>query len=103
MTAMKRVLLIVALLMAPPAFAQQPRFHINVEPKQPRIELTPGMVQIHTHAANIRFAYLPLLAPLPYSYPRTTQQIPNALMLTRTELPYRPHRMPRSAVTIRTP
>ncbi|HKB80363.1 MAG TPA: hypothetical protein VKH35_11675 [Thermoanaerobaculia bacterium] len=98
---MKTLMLIFTLLFSPAAFAQQPRFHVQLQPKQPHVQVTVGMVRIHTHAANMRIAVLPLLAPLPYSYPRTTQAIPNALVLTGTELPYRPHERPRPAVTAR--
>lgn len=91
---MKRVLMVLAMLLSVPAgFAIQPppQFQINVERPRPRVQITVGMAQIHTHNANYRIAYLPLLAPLPYSYPRTTQEIPNPFAMTGTEFPYRPH------------
>ena len=59
-------------------------------PEQSRVQTTIGVTQIHSHAADIRIAWLPLLAPLPYSYPRTTHEIPNALVLTGTQIPQRP-------------
>ncbi|HEX9500670.1 MAG TPA: hypothetical protein VGA10_03370 [Thermoanaerobaculia bacterium] len=61
-------------------------------PEQSRVQTNIGITQIHTHAANIKFAWLPLLAPLPYSYPRTTQEIPNALVLTGIQIPQKPTR-----------
>ena len=59
-------------------------------PEQSRVQTNFGITQIHSHAADIKVAWLPLLAPLPYSYPRTTQEIPNALVLTGTQIPQRP-------------
>src|SRR5207245_3007582 len=47
-----------------------------------------GMLEIHTRNARFRLAWLPFLAPLPYSYPRTTQEVPNPLVLTGTDIPY---------------
>lgn len=95
---MKRVLIaMMMLLSSAAAVAQQPRrpqLHINVQKPRPRVEIDIGMVRIHTHNANYRIAYLPFLAPLPYSYPRTTQEVPNALVLTGTELPRRPSHHP---------
>ena len=49
-----------------------------------------GMLQIHTRNARFRLAWLPFLAPLPYSYPRTTQEVPNPFVLTGTDIPYVP-------------
>jgi len=91
---MKRLLFALSLLMiSATAFAaDQPTpaiLQVN-PPVQSRVQTTIGMTQIHTNAANIRVAWLPLLAPLPYSYPRTTQEIPNALVLTGTQIPQRP-------------
>ncbi len=65
-----------------------------------RVQTNLGMTQIHTKAANIRIAWLPLLAPLPYSYPRTTTEVPNALVLTGTQIPQRPHRETVTAVRL---
>ena len=69
--------------------ADQPTVLQVNPPKKERVETDIGMTQIHTRAADIRIAWLPLLAPLPYSYPRTTQEIPNALVLTGTQIPQR--------------
>src|SRR5207244_1336379 len=54
-----------------------------------RVQSGVGLTQVHTKAANIRVAWLPFLAPLPYASFRTTYEGPNALVLTRTELPQR--------------
>ncbi len=101
---MKRVLmlLVMLLLCSAPAFAvaqTQPRFTF-IPRKQSRVQTTLGMTRIHTKAANIRIAWLPFLAPLPYSYPRTTQEIPNPLVVTGTEIPQRPHTRIRAVVTV---
>ena len=90
---MKQLLFALSLLIvATTAFAAEPApavLQIN-PPVQSRIQTNIGMTQIHSNAANIKVAWLPLLAPLPYSYPRTTQEIPNALVLTGTQIPQRP-------------
>jgi hypothetical protein len=81
------------LILAATAFAAEPAPAILQikPPEQSRVQTNIGITQIHTHAANIKVAWLPLLAPLPYSYPRTTQEIPNALVLTGTQIPQRSH------------
>ena len=102
---MKRVLLVLlTLLLSLPALAldrAQPRFQIVVQNPQSRVQTTFGMTRIHTKAANIRVAWLPLLAPLPYSYPRTTQEVPNPLVMSGTEIPQRPHSAAHAVVTVR--
>lgn len=103
---MRRVLMVLVMLLgSSPLFAleqtqPQPHFQIVAQSPQPRVEVDFGMVQIHTHNANYRIAYLPFLAPLPYSYPRTTQEIPNALVLTGTQIPLRPHTASQAVVTV---
>ncbi|HUJ13292.1 MAG TPA: hypothetical protein VL284_05810 [Thermoanaerobaculia bacterium] len=72
------------------AFALETPPLLIQKPVTSRVQTNLGITQVHTKAANIRIAWLPLLAPLPYSYPRATQEIPNALVLTRTEIPERP-------------
>jgi hypothetical protein len=85
---MKRILLaLIFLLSSATLCAQTPQ----------RVEVDLGMTQIHTKAANIRIAWLPFLAPLPYSYPRTTMEVPNALVLMSTPIPQRPHQRPPEA------
>ncbi len=91
---MKRLLFALSLLIiSATAYAQQQPnpsvLQVN-PPKTERVESDIGMTTIHTHAANIKLAWLPFLAPLPYSYPRTTQEMPNALVLTGTQIPQRP-------------
>ena len=88
---MKTTLIALLLLLgSASAFALQTPPLVVHEPVTSRIQTNLGITQIHTKAANIRVAWLPLLAPLPYSYPRTTQEIPNALVLTGTQIPQRP-------------
>jgi hypothetical protein len=90
---MKRVLMALTLLLSSATLrAQTTTFHVEVDL---------GMTQIHTKAANIRIAWLPFLAPLPYSYPRTTMEVPNPVVLTSTPIPQRPRKHPPEAtVTI---
>src|ERR1700730_13064362 len=91
---MKRLILALSLLiLSATPFAAEPAprvLHVSPPPRE-RIETDFGMRQIHTKASDIPIAWLPLLAPLPYSYPRTTQEIPNALVLMGTQIPQRPH------------
>ena len=90
---MKILMISLSLLMlTAAAFAADPEPTILQikPPEQSRVQTNLGITQIHTHAANIKIAWLPLLAPLPYSYPRTTQEIPNALVLTGIQIPQRP-------------
>ena len=90
---MKQLILALSLLIvASTAFAAEPAptvLQIN-PPEQSRVQTNFGVTQIHSRAADVTVAWLPLLAPLPYSYPRTTQEIPNALVLTGTQIPQRP-------------
>lgn len=72
------------------AFALQTPPLVIQPPVTSRVQTNLGITQIHTKAANIRIAWLPFLAPLPYSYARTTLEVPNALVLTGTESPQRP-------------
>src|SRR5437588_11836086 len=101
---MKTILITLLLLIsAAAAFAQEDTSAVlQINPShQSRVQTNIGITQIHTKAANIRIAWLPLLAPLPYSYPRTTTEVPNALVLTRTEIPQRPHHeVPAARVTL---
>jgi len=90
---MKRLLIALLLLIstATAAFAADSApsvLRVNI-PQRDRLEVDLGMTQIHTKAADIRIAWLPLLAPLPYSYPRTTTEVPNALVLLGTSIPQR--------------
>jgi hypothetical protein len=92
---MKKLLFALSLLVvAASAFAAEPAPAVLQikPPEQSRVQTNIGITQIHTHAANIKIAWLPLLAPLPYSYPRTTQEIPNPLVLTGTQIPQKPMR-----------
>ena len=50
-----------------------------------------GTIDINTKAMRYHFAYLPLLAPLPYSGPQGARYLPNPFVLTHTEYAWRPH------------
>lgn len=49
-----------------------------------------GMLQMTTRSTRYHLAWLPFLAPLPYSYPRHTMEVPNPFVLTGTDIPYVP-------------
>ena len=89
---MKRLwIALLLLLSSATAFAvdQTPSILQIAPPQHSRVQTNLGITQIHSRAAEIRIAWLPLLAPPPYSYPRTTQEIPNALVLMGTQIPQR--------------
>lgn len=59
------------------------------------LDVDAGAMTLNTRFGRIHFAYLPLLAPLPYSFgSRNWNQVPNALVLTGTDIPLR-HYKPR--------
>ena len=58
--------------------------------EQAPFQLDVGMLEVNTRSTRYHVAYLPLLAPLPYSYPRQTLEMPNPFVLTGTEFPYVP-------------
>ncbi len=62
--------------------------------EQAPFKIDVGMLQINTRSARYRLAWLPFLAPLPYSYPRTTMELPNPFVLTGTDIPYVPPHRP---------
>jgi len=74
MVSMKRPLIALLLLLSSAtAFAaeQAPSIFQISPPQRSRVQTNLGITQIHSRAADIRIAWLPLLAPLPYSYPRS--------------------------------
>ncbi len=73
------------------ALAQQaPPTLVVVTPNQaPRVDVEIGAAEINTHAARIRVAYLPRMAPLPGTLPHSIATMPNAFDLLGTQLPYR--------------
>jgi hypothetical protein len=89
---------LLTLLLAGSAFAveppQNPTFAV-IQPQPPqRVDVEIGAAAIHTHAAQIRVAYLPRLAPLPNTFPRNWAEMPNALSLTGVQIPQRPGQRP---------
>jgi hypothetical protein len=66
-----------------------------------RLDVEVGAVRLTTHSGRYTFAYLPFLAPLPGTAFRPSMEMPNALALTGTSLPLRPHTRPRALVDIR--
>jgi hypothetical protein len=66
-----------------------------------RLDVEVGAVRLTTHSGRYTFAYLPLLAPLQGTAFRPSIEMPNALALTGTAIPQRPHTLPRPLVNIR--
>lgn len=80
-----------AVLAADPTQKQPPPPTLVVVTPQetPRVDVEIGAAEINTHAAHIRIAYLPRMAPLPGTLPRSIATMPNAFELLGTSLPYR--------------
>jgi len=66
-----------------------------------RVDVEVGAVRLTTHSGRYTFAYLPVLAPLRGTALRPSIEMPNALALTGTSIPLRPHQRPRALVDIR--
>ena len=89
---MKTTLMALLLLItAASAFALQTPPLVIHPPVTSRVQTNLGITQIHSKAANIRIAWLPLLAPLPYASLRSTADVPNALVMTGVDIPQRRH------------
>jgi hypothetical protein len=97
-------------LISTAAYAQQPS--IVTQSPGPVLQIVPdtsankldveiGAVRLTTHSGRYTFAYLPLLAPLPGTAFRSSIEMPNALALTGTSIPQRPHTHPRAVVSTR--
>ena len=107
---MKTIAITLLLLVGTTAYAQQTT---AVTPQRPvlqvvtdddsanRIDVEVGAVCLTTHSGRYTFAYLPLLAPLQGTALRPSIEMPNALALTGTSIPLRPHTRPRALVDIR--
>jgi hypothetical protein len=68
--------------------------------EQPRVDVEIGAVDVNTHAAHIRLAYLPVLAPLAGTRLDQRASLPNALALTSTPLPYRAGLRPSANIVV---
>jgi hypothetical protein len=66
-----------------------------------KLDIEIGAVRLTTHSGRYTFAYLPLLAPLPGTAFRPSLETPNALALTGTSIPLKPHTRPRAVVSRR--
>jgi hypothetical protein len=107
---MKTLAITVLMLLSTAAYAQQ---NTTVTPQQPalqvvtsddsasRLDVEVGAVRLTTHSGRYTFAYLPVLAPLQGTALRPSIELPNALALTGTSIPLRPHTRPRALVDIR--
>jgi hypothetical protein len=111
---MKTATIAVLMLLATAVYAQD---NTRVTPAQaplgPILQVVPndganshldvevGAVRLTTHSGRYTLAYLPVLAPLPGTALRPSIEMPNALALTGTSIPLRPHTRPRTLVAIR--
>jgi hypothetical protein len=101
-------------LVSTAAYAQQPTTVTPVQtPPGPVLQIVPdatpmnqldvelGAVRLTTRSGRYTFAYLPLLPPLQGTAFRPSIEMPNALALTGTSIPQRPHTRPRALVSTR--
>lgn len=77
-----------AALAADPPQRPDPFVILAPKPTQ-RVDVEIGAAEINTHAARIRIAYLPRMAPLPGTLPHSIATMPNAFQLLNVSLPYR--------------
>jgi hypothetical protein len=106
---MKTIAITILLLLSSAAYAQQ---NTTITPQQPalqvvtgdgstsRLDVEVGAVRLTTHSGRYTFAYLPVLAPLQGTALRPSIEMPNALALTGTSIPLRPHTRRRALVDI---
>jgi len=66
-----------------------------------RLDVEIGAVRLTTHSGRYTVAYLPLLPPLQSTAFRPSMEMPNALALTGTSIPLRPHQRPRAIIGVR--
>jgi hypothetical protein len=59
-----------------------------------RLDVELGAVRLMTHSGRYTFVYLPVLPPLQGTAFRPTLEMPNALALTGTTIPQKPHTRP---------
>ena len=89
----------------PPAPAQTPPGPVlQVVPADSsarHLDLEVGALRLTNHSGRYTFAYLPLLAPLQGTAFRSSMEMPNALALTGTTIPQKPHTRPRVFAGIR--
>jgi hypothetical protein len=107
---MKTLAIIVLTLISTAAYAQQTTTVTSQRPalqvitdddSTSRLEVEVGAVRLTTHSGRYTFAYLPVLAPLQGTALRPSIEMPNALALTGTSIPLRPHTRPNALVDIR--
>jgi hypothetical protein len=107
---MKTLTIALLLLISSAAYAQQNK---TVTPQRPalqvitnddsanRLDVEVGAVRLTTNSGRYTFAYLPVLAPLQGTALRPSIEMPNALALTGTSIPFRPHTRLNALVDIR--
>lgn len=66
-----------------------------------RLDVELGTVRLTTRSGRYTFAYLPVLPPLQGTVFRPTLEMPNALALTGTTIPQKPHTRPSAFIRSR--
>ncbi len=66
-----------------------------------RLDVEAGAVRLTTRTGRYTFAYLPVLQPLQGTAFRPTIEMPNALALTGTSIPQKPHTRPSALIRSR--
>jgi hypothetical protein len=78
-----------------------PVLQISPDTSSNRLDVEVGAVRLTTRSGRYTFAYLPLLAPLPGTAFRPSIEMPNALALTGTSIPQKPHTYHRAVISTR--
>jgi hypothetical protein len=88
-------------VVTPPQTPPGPVLQIIPDTQTNKLDVEIGAVRLTTHSGRYTFAYLALLAPLPGTAFRPSIEMPNALALTGTSIPQRPHTRPRATIRAR--
>jgi hypothetical protein len=108
---MRNLAIAILILASSAAYAQQNTSVPPVPPLQPgpilqaatpddansRLDVEIGAIRLTTHSGRYTVAYLPFLAPLQGTAFRPSMEMPNALALTNTTIPQKPH-VPRAQI-----
>jgi hypothetical protein len=86
---------------APPQIQPRPVLQVITQDNTNRLDVEIGAVRLTTHSGRYTVAYLPLLPPLQGTAFRPSIEMPNALALTGTSIPLRPHQRPRAVIGVR--
>lgn len=112
---MKTLAITTLMLVSSAVYAQQTNTVTPVAPTPPgptlqvatdgavtgNLDVELGAVRLMTRSGRYTFVYLPVLPPLQGTALRPTLEMPNALALTGTTIPQRPHTRPSALIRSR--